>query len=283
MDKTILVIGGTGKFLGVPVVRNLKEAGFHVRIMTRSKEKAQVQFGETFEIVGGDVLDTLSLKKAMEGCFGVHINLTEDVKLQGVNNVVLIALEKGIQRITYTEGIMAVEDNVDFPTIKLTLNAEKMIRDSGIPFTIFCPTFIMETLEWYIEGNRAGMLGTKLPLTHLIAGNDFGRMVAAGYKTEEAVNKKLFMYGPEPVPLLDALKEYCAVLHPEVKKVSTMPFWMANFMAFVMRNKDLKEASQTFALFNKVGECGSREEADRILGAPTVTFKEWLEQKASGV
>jgi len=276
MSRTILVIGGTCKYLGEPVSRNLKAAGFQVRILTRQREKAGKRFDESFGIVAGDVLDKLSLKKAMEGCFGVHINLSDDVDLQGVENIIPIAVRSGVQRITYTEGIMAVEDNANFPPIKKTLDAEKIIRDSGIPFIVFCPSLVMETLEWSIEGKRAGLLGKNLPPAHMISGNDFGKMVAAGFRSEDAVNKKFFIYGPEAVPLLDALKEYCAALHPEVKKVSAIPFWMANFMAALMRNKELKSASQTFAFYKKVGECGDREEADRILGAPTTLFKDWL-------
>ena len=283
MERTILVIGGTGKYLGLPVSRNLKASGFQVRIMTRRLGKARESFDESYDIVAGDVLDTLSLKRAMEGCYGVHINLSDDVNLQGVKNIVPIAVDQGIQRISYTEGIMAVEDNISHSSIKLTLDAEKIIRDSGIPFIIFCPSFIMETLEWSIEGKRAGLLGKNLPPAHMIAGDDYGRMVAAGYKTDDAVNKKLFIYGPEAVPLLDALKKYCAALHPEVTKVSTMPFWMANFMAAVMRKKELKSASEAFSLYQKVGECGDREEANRILGAPKTTFDEWLKEKSSAV
>ena len=75
MQKTILVIGATGT-LGEPVARCLKEDGFHVRVLTRDKNKAKKLFDESFEITEGNVTDVQSLEQPLKGCWGVHINLT---------------------------------------------------------------------------------------------------------------------------------------------------------------------------------------------------------------
>lgn len=75
MQKIILVIGATG-MLGEPVARRLKEENFQVRVMTRDINKARKRFDKTFEIVAGDVTDTTSLEKALDGCFGVHISIS---------------------------------------------------------------------------------------------------------------------------------------------------------------------------------------------------------------
>ena len=54
MAQSILVVGGTG-MLGEPVARRLCADGHHVRIFTRSPEKAQARFGAEYEVVAGDV------------------------------------------------------------------------------------------------------------------------------------------------------------------------------------------------------------------------------------
>lgn len=72
MEKRILVIGATG-LLGEPVAIHLKQCGFIVWLMVRDIEKAKEQFGDDFEIVKGDILDEESLEKALDSCFGVHI------------------------------------------------------------------------------------------------------------------------------------------------------------------------------------------------------------------
>lgn len=165
MDKTILVIGGTG-MIGEPIARRLKEDGHRVRVMTRDSNKARKMFDESFEIVIGDVSDTSSLEKSLNGCSGVHMNLTEDIEQLGAENVASVAPKKGVERITYTAGTNAVEENAWFPPAKGKLLAEKAIQESGIPYTIFCPTFFMETLQRFVRRNRAFVFGKKSILSH---------------------------------------------------------------------------------------------------------------------
>ena len=73
-DKLILVVGATG-FLGQPVVQALDYFGFPIRLLSRDPEKASKIFGKHHDIVKGDIADYESLKAAVEGCYGVHINL----------------------------------------------------------------------------------------------------------------------------------------------------------------------------------------------------------------
>lgn len=278
MDKTILVIGGTG-MLGEHIARRLKEDGHRVRVMTRDSNKASKMFDESFEIVIGDVSDTNSLEKSLNGCSGIHMNLTEDVEQLGAENVASVARKKGVERITYTAGTNAVEENAWFPPVKGKLLAEKAIRESGIPCAIFCPTFFMETLQRFVRRNRAFVFGKKPILYHLVAAEDYARMVSASYRLDEAANKKFFIHGPEAVTIHEALRRYCTVFHPEIKKISTMPLWLARFIATVRRNKQLKFAGELIAFSEKVGECGDPTEANRILGAPQTTLEEWIRQR----
>ena len=121
MQKTILVVGATG-MLGEPVARRLKEDGFQVRIMVRDKDKAKKMFDESFEIIVGDLKNINSLEKSMNGCFGVHINLSGEVEQLGVEN---IASGKGLERITYISGTSVSEENTWFPLVKQKFFAEK--------------------------------------------------------------------------------------------------------------------------------------------------------------
>jgi uncharacterized protein YbjT (DUF2867 family) len=159
MEKTILVIGATGT-LGEPVARSLKEDGFRVRIMARERDKTGKMFNESFEIVVGDVTDTNSLEESLEGYFGVHINLNPpETEQLGAENVASIASKKGIGRITYISGTNAFEENSWFPPTRYKLEAEKAIRESGVPYTFFCPTCSMESLSQFIKGGRAAVFG----------------------------------------------------------------------------------------------------------------------------
>lgn len=279
MDKTILVIGATGT-MGEPVARRLKKDGFRVRVMTRDSNKAQEIFGETFDIAVGDIMDASSLEEPLYGCYGVHISTAPPEKEQmKVNNVVSIALKKELQRITYVSWPNATEDNAWFPPVKEKLLAEEVIRESGIPYTIFCPTTAMENIPMFVQGNRAAVIGKQARPYHWLAADDFGRTVSASYGLEETANKRLFIYGPESILTHEAVRRYCSLFHPEITKISTMPYWLVKIMATMMRSKEMKFGSSLLAFCEKVGEGGDPAEANHILGAPKTTLDEWLKQR----
>src|SRR5512144_2297121 len=99
MQKTILIIGGTG-MLGQPVARRLKQSGFGVRIMTRDLQKAQRMFHNSFEIFAGDPTDIHCVEQALNGCYGVHISLPSEVEQQVAETVAQVAPRHGVERIS---------------------------------------------------------------------------------------------------------------------------------------------------------------------------------------
>ncbi len=221
----------------------------------------------------------MSVENSLEGCFGVHISLSGEMEQVGVENVAAAASRKGIERITYVSGTNAFEENAWFAPTNQKLMAEKAIRDSGIPYTFFCPTWAIESLSKFVQGNRAVVIGAHPHPYHWVAANDLARMVSASYGLEEAVNKKFFIHGPEGIRIHDAVSRYCSVFHPEIKKISTMPYWLVNVIATLSRNNEMKLGSEILAFFDKVGEGGDPTEANRILGAPGITLDEWLIQR----
>jgi len=279
MGKIVLVIGATGR-LGEPVARHLKEDGFRVRVMTRDSNKARGIFGETFDVVVGDIMDAGSLEEPLDGCFGVHISTTPPENEQmKVNNVIAVASKKGLQRITYVSWAHASEENAWFPPARQKLLAEEVIRKSGIPYTIFCPTTAMENVPMFVRGNWAAVIGKQARPYHWLAGDDFGRMVSASYGLEETANKRLCIYGPEAILTHEAVRQYCSIVHPKIRKISTMPYWLVRIMATIMRSKEVKFGSSLWAFCEKVDEGGDPTEANRILGAPKTTLDEWLKQR----
>jgi len=279
MEPIILVIGATGT-LGEPVARHLKEDGFRVRVMTRDSNKARGIFGEAFDIVVGDIMNAGSLEEPLDGCFGVHISTAppENERMK-VNNVVAAASKKGLRRITYISWPNASEENAWFPPVKQKLLAEVVVRESGIPYTIFCPTTAMENIPMFVQGNRATVIGKQPRPYHWLAADDFGRMVSSSYRLDETVNKRLCIYGPEAILTREAVRRYCSKFHPKITKISTMPYWFVKIMATIMRSKEMKFGSSLLAFCEKVDEGGDPAEANRILGTPNTTLGEWLKQR----
>jgi uncharacterized protein YbjT (DUF2867 family) len=278
MDKRILVLGGTG-MLGQPVARRLREDGYQVRVLARDVEKANKLFDESFEIVQGDVTDPGGLERAMEGRQGVHISVGGPVDQLSAENAAALASKLGLERITYISGATASEQNRWFPTTGQKLNAEKAIRECGVPYTVFCPTWPMEQLPRFARGGQPFLIGKQPSPLHWFAADDLARMVSTAYQREEAANKRFFVHGPEAMTMKEALERYCRVFHPDGKPVSVMPIWLAKAMALLTRNDMLKFASDLMAYFDKIGEMGDPTEANQLLGAPTITLDAWMERR----
>lgn len=278
MSKRILVIGGTG-LLGEPVAIQLKQSGYIVRLMVRNIAKAEKRFGNDFEIVEANLESSENLEKAMSDCFGVHINLSGEIEQTGVENVSKVASKLKIQRISYISGTSVAKENIWTQWIKRKFLAEKAIRNSGISYCIFCPAWFMEVLSKYVRGNRAFVFGKQLNPYHFLAADDYARMVATSYDIENPINKRFIIHGPEGILFHDAVQRYCNVFHPDIKKVTTIPYWLTAIMAVIKGQKKMKEVSDFMAAFEKIGELGNPSEANSILGAPKISLDDWLHQK----
>lgn len=283
MQKIILVIGATGT-LGQPVSYSLKESGFQVRVLTRDRQKASRFFDDNFEILVGDPLDPLGLEKAISGCYGVHISLPTEVEQQVAETVAKVASMDGVERITYISGATVAEDNRWFPMINRKFLAEKYIIESGIPYTIICPTWVMESLPMFVNQGRAAVLGKQPCPYHWVAAKDIARMVSTAFGLGEVANGRFIVLGPEAISMHEALRRYCAAFHPEIKEISSMPFWLVRLLATLMGDNQLKGAGEMMAYFEKVGEGTNQDKVNRFLGSPTMTLDSWLEwRKAPSV
>lgn len=277
MQEKILVLGGTG-LLGKPVTLSLQKTGYQLRLMVRNIEKARASVESSIELVPGDVTDLGALEKAMTGCHGVHISVGGSVDQLSAENVSNLAPKLGVKRITYISGATVCEDNRWFPMVAQKLNAEKAICESGVNYTIFCPTWPMEMLVRFAREGQPFMMGKQPNPIHWYAVDELGRMVAIAYQKETAVNKRFYIHGPEGIPMKEALERYCRVFHPGGKPVSVMPIWLAKLIAGLTGNKGLKFAAGLMGYFDKIGELGDPTTANQILSAPNVTFDAWMMQ-----
>lgn len=130
MTSPILVTGGTGT-LGRPVVALLRAAGRDVRVLSRHGRDAE----PGVEYVVCDLMTGAGLDAALAGVDTV-VHLAGGPKGDDVvtANVVRAARAAGIGHVVYISVIGA--DTVPVAWLRTKLAAEKVITDSGIPFTI---------------------------------------------------------------------------------------------------------------------------------------------------
>jgi uncharacterized protein YbjT (DUF2867 family) len=135
MNTVILVTGGTGT-LGRRVVPRLRAAGREVRVLSRGSH-------EGAEFVTGDLTTGEGIDAAVEGVeIVVHLagsskgdeqkarTLVEAAKAAGVRHLVYISVV-GADRVPVVSGV----DRAMFGYFEAKLAAERVVADSGIPWT----------------------------------------------------------------------------------------------------------------------------------------------------
>jgi uncharacterized protein YbjT (DUF2867 family) len=274
MGQTVLVIGATG-LLGKPVAQGLRDAGFGVRVMSRHAGQARAEFPEPFELVEGDALSRADVEKALAGCDGVHVSVDHDREDECVAQVVEVARAKRLPRFTYVSGTTVCEEHRWFPLVDRKLRAEQAIVASGLDFTIFCPGWFMEMLSRLVRDGRATVFGKPSRRWHFVSVRDLARMVTESYRRPEAAGKRFYVHGPQALTVLEALQAYCDVLHPEIKTISRVPYWVLRLIAWSRGNELLRRGVEMVAYLEKVGERGDAAEANAVLGAPRLTLEQW--------
>jgi len=278
MSNTILVIGGAG-LVGTPIVRCLVEAGWDVRVTSRKASEARARLGAGVELVSGDATRVEDLEPAMMGCRAVLIcvsNLLDPyLDLKVTRNVVELAPRLGTERIGLISGASVAQERRGFPMIDAKFQAEERLKAAGIPWVILRLTWPMESLARFVRGNRATILGRQLATIHPVAGADIGRMVTRAFELEDATGHTFTIHGPTACTMKQWLSDYCALLHPNAR-VKNAPLWMLSVVAALTRNRELEAAVELMRYFDRQPEYGDPAAANRILGTPTITLRQWV-------
>ena len=283
MSPTVLVVGGGGE-LGAPVVNRLLRDGFGVRVLVRTASAGRLAGAE--QIVG-DIDDIDALRRAMAGCNAVHISLRggpsdfdyDRVEHRGTARVAQLAAESGGVRLSFLSHMLA-DPNARSASLRAKANAERAIAGSGIAYTIWRPTYFMETLPRHIRGRTATVLGRQRRSFHMLAADDFAAMVSGALSTDQAAYRTLIVHGPEAYTIPDALSTYCRLLAPDVE-VRSRPLWLMAALDRTVLQGSLGDTIRLMRALQDLGEQGNPSEANQLLEAPTTTLADWCNQRLS--
>jgi uncharacterized protein YbjT (DUF2867 family) len=136
----ILVIGGTGH-VGSEVVKELKKRNAEIRVLVRKPDETSLSDVET---VVGDLLDPVSIEKALEGIGKLYLlnAVTPDELTQGLLAYDLAKKHK-LAHIVY-HSVFRVEHFKDVPHFASKLAIETAIREFDVPFTIIRPNYFYQ-------------------------------------------------------------------------------------------------------------------------------------------
>ncbi len=146
----ILVTGANG-FVGSHLVERLRRDGVAVRALVRNPSRAEKLRDLGAEIVPGNISDPVSLDAAAAGCDRV-IHLVgiiqegrgftfQSVHVEGTRKVLAAAKKAGVKQFLH-QSALGTKEHATSEYHRTKWEAEKLVRTSGLPYTILRPSLI---------------------------------------------------------------------------------------------------------------------------------------------
>ena len=138
-QPTILVTGGTG-YIGGLLIARLEKQGVKLRCLARNPDKLRSRLQATAEVVPGDILDPLSLNRALQGVhtayYLVHLmSGSKDFEREdrrATLNFARAAKQVRVRRIIYLGGLGDDADPKLSPHLRSRHEVGKILRGSGV-------------------------------------------------------------------------------------------------------------------------------------------------------
>jgi uncharacterized protein YbjT (DUF2867 family) len=207
-EKTILVIGATGQ-QGGAVVRQLLAKGWQVRALSRNLKKPAVQtlIEKGVTVMQGDLDDAGSLRRALEGVYGVFSVITvpdegpEGEERQG-KALANAAYAAGVEHLVYS-SVGGADRQSGVPHFESKWNVEQHIRSLSLPQTILRPAFFMDNFLANRPKLQDGVLTIALALRpetklQMISVDDIGAFASLAFeRPQDFQGKALEIAGDE--------------------------------------------------------------------------------------
>lgn len=285
MIKKIAVIGATG-VLGKPVTIELVNAGFSVTALVRNLSKAKSMLPNEVNLVEGDLTQMSDIITALTAQEAVYLSLNLNTsfrkddfhpEIEGLQNILSATYQTHVKRIALLSSLVMHYQGIegfDWWAFTIKHNAVKMIRESGIPYTIFYPsTFFENFTDHYRQGSKIILAGKSLFPQWFIGAEDYGRQVARSFQILTNENKEYPIQGLESFTTDKAAKEYVSHHTKEKLSITNAPLWLVRF--FGLFSNKANYGAHIIEALNNYPEKFESEKTWQELGKPTLTLKEF--------
>jgi len=277
-EPPVLVIGGTG-FIGRELIRQLRGAGRPVRVLAREgggRSAALEELG--VEVVGGDLADPHSVRRALEGVVGVvHLARGQGsswdemrrTDLEPTRRVAAACLETGVKRLVYASSIAVYDagrrgESIDEstplardlgarnPYVRAKVESEDLLlrlrREKGLPVVIVRPGIVIGAGaspmhwgigEWCYEGVVRVWGAGGSPLPFVLVSDVAAAMVAV-LRIEGIDGESYNLIGDVRLTAHEYLDALERVTGVRIERVST-PLW--RFHAEALAKWSIKRAA----------------------------------------
>jgi uncharacterized protein YbjT (DUF2867 family) len=228
----ILITGATGTN-GREIVKQLSDKGVKIRAMIRKRGDAKLPDTSNVEFVIGDFDDVASLNAALadvERAFLLSPSSAEQVTRE--SNFIRAAKRAGVRHIVKFSILGAAPDSPS-RLIRKHGEAEKILEDSAVAFTMLRPNYFMQNLLWYVDHIKSqGVFYSALPPTykhsHVDARDNAAVAVAA--LTESGHESKIYhITGSETL----TYQEVAEILSQAIGKKVRYDSSLENYVTFL--------------------------------------------------
>jgi len=282
-----LITGATGH-IGNALVRVLRASGQKVRALILPGEDHESIQGLGVEEIEGNILDTSTILKAMDGVQDVfHLagiisilpgnrNLLHQVNVKGTMNVIQAAIQAGIRRLVYTSSIHAIARTPHGVTIderfpfdpnnpfgeydRSKAEATILVKEAveqGVDAVIVCPTGVIGPYDY-----RCSEMGSLIldclkekPQLYVEGAYDFVdvRDVAQGMllANEQGKNGEVYILSGEQIQvhnLLDSVREISGKKFFTLKIPTMLAQFASNFTPYYYRLTHAKPRFTSYSL-----------------------------------
>ncbi|MBD2101688.1 SDR family oxidoreductase [Leptolyngbya sp. FACHB-261] len=201
----VLVYGATGA-QGNPVVMQLLQKGYSVRILVRNPDKAKALFPTEVEIVKGALEDFDSLKRANEGIERVFLHLPleyrSDAATSQGRNAIDAAHEAGISLVVFNTSTFIPKEPTDVAAFEIKRNVEQYLQTSRIPNIVLRPHIYIDNLAapWSASAIVQGIVSYPLPANikvSWISLQDAAALAVAALERSQLAGAAFEIGGPE--------------------------------------------------------------------------------------
>lgn len=274
--KNITVIGATGK-LAIPTINRMVENGVNVKAIVRDVASAKEKLPKSVTLVEGDLQDKERLKSALANTEYLYLNLSAPnpyadfiTEVDGVQNILDVA-GSHLKQIIQISGLGALHPEYHNSKKRIIDNelrfkGHQLIREYGIPHTVFHCTWFVNALPWFINEGNLMVFGTYKTPMYWTNTTDLADYVTASIGNEKTFNKDFALQGEEAMDYIDIANRYVAQ--------KNLPLDVINVP---VPEKELGHFGDMLRYFENFEEQFSAEETYSVLGKPKLSIKEAIE------
>lgn len=293
----ILVTGGTG-FVGPHILHALRAEARPVRALVRAEAETARLRAWGCETVVGDMTDSSSLARAVEGCDAVvHLVAIitgkprdfERVMTGGTRELVAVSREAGVRRFVLMSALGVDEQTKELvPYYRAKWELEQIVKGSGLEQVIFRPSFVFGRDGGALAQFRK--IARLAPVTPIVGPGtqriqpiwveDVAAYFAASLDKAAAANRTFELGGPDIVTWNEfwaRLKASLGTRRPSVH----VPFGLMRVQAAVLERLPKPPVTRDQLKMLAAGDnVVTNTDAAEVFGLPLVPLDEQLRRAA---